>query len=88
MIFIIKHLTKNIHLNYNYFFIMKIILFFLIFQEYIPISKSTESNIFYVEKIKTLENANISYPYLLPEDYRISDGDTLEIRFFGHLMEF
>jgi|GEM_PF-1945619 len=63
---------------------MKIILFFLIFQEYIPVSKKSESNIFYIEKIKTLENANIFYPYLLPEDYKISDGDTLEIRFFGH----
>ncbi|MCM8804725.1 MAG: polysaccharide biosynthesis/export family protein [Candidatus Omnitrophica bacterium] len=51
-------------------------------QEYVPVKK--KNNIIYVEKIPTLQHAVLSYPYLLPEDYRLNSGDSIQIRFYGY----
>lgn len=62
---------------------MKFILLFLIAQEYVPIEKR-KNNVIYVEKFPVLHHAIKSYSYLVPEDYRLNPGDSLQIRFFGY----
>ncbi|MEO0231163.1 MAG: polysaccharide biosynthesis/export family protein [candidate division WOR-3 bacterium] len=62
---------------------MKFILICLIMQEYVPVEKKKD-NIIYIEKIPALQHATLSYPYLLPEDYKLNSGDLIQIRFFGY----